>query len=62
MLAGRLTCEYWDQSDSENSPTSDDAHILLDWGEGHYKMLRGENFHKAQCDLPTIKHKSTDLI
>ena len=56
MLDGELTQEYQDKNDSENFGDSDDAYILLKWGD-HNKMPLGENNFKVQYDTPTIKHK-----
>ena len=39
VLDGELTHKEWDENDSKNFADSDDSHILLKWGGGHYKIL-----------------------
>jgi len=58
VLDGKLAHEWWDKNDSENCADSDDAHILLKLGKGHYEMLWGVKHSKrAIWPSPTIKQR-----
>jgi len=58
VFDGKLTHEWWDKNDSKNFADSDDAHILLKLGKGHYKVLWGVKHSKrAIWPSPKIKQR-----